>query len=107
MRPHTYDTQVGAIYQSFSSLEEGRVRNIIEVVPCSSGSSSSSPSADGADGAAGTGATPPPLLAGSSATLVVEAAFEARTQRSIALSFRCGWKGLVGGRAGGGDGGGV
>ncbi|EFN51118.1 hypothetical protein CHLNCDRAFT_141300 [Chlorella variabilis] len=59
--------QVGRIWQQFSSLEEGRVQNIIEAhLP------------------------PLPLLgaAGLGLSLVVEAGYEARTARSIALTFR-------------------
>jgi hypothetical protein len=61
---------VGAIYQRFSSLAEGRVQNVIEArLP-----------------------PPPPLAllapdAWLEATLVVEASYEPRTARSIALSF--------------------
>lgn len=69
--------QVGRIYQQFSCLEEGRVQNIIEA----------------------TLPPPPlPLLAGAdlAVTLVVEAGYEARTARSIALSFRCGCGGREG-----------
>jgi hypothetical protein len=70
---------VGRIYQQFSCLQEGRVQNIIKA----------------------TLPPPPlPLLAGAelAVTLVVEAGYEARTARSIALSFRCG----CGGRGRGG-----
>lgn len=59
--------QVGRIWQQFSSLEEGRVQNVIEALP-----------------PAGL-----PLADGASLTLIVEAGWEPRTMRSIALTFRC------------------
>lgn len=52
------------VAQRFSSPEEGRVQNIIDVE------------------AAG------PLVGGSTARLVVDASYEVRTARSIALTFR-------------------
>lgn len=62
------DRQVGRIWQQFSSLDEGRVQNVIEALP-----------------PAGL-----PLADGASLTLIVEAGWEPRTTRSIALTFRCG-----------------
>lgn len=61
--------QVGRIWQQFSSLDEGRVQNVIEALP-----------------PAGL-----PLAEGASLTLIVEAGWEPRTVRSIALTFRCAW----------------
>lgn len=64
----TPDRQVGRIWQQFSSLDEGCVQNVIEALP-----------------PAGL-----PLADGASLTLIVEAGWEPRTTRSIALTFRWG-----------------
>lgn len=63
--PLPLPARAGRIWQRFSSLEGGRVQNVIELRP---------------EGL--------PLLEGSAAVAVVEAAYEQRTARSIALSFR-------------------
>ncbi|PRW33218.1 putative plastid-lipid-associated chloroplastic isoform X2 [Chlorella sorokiniana] len=58
--------RVGRIWQEFSSLDQGVVQNVIEALP-----------------PAGL-----PLADGASLTLIVEAGWEPRTARSIALTFR-------------------
>lgn len=64
--PTNQPSQVGRIWQQFSSVEQGQVLNIIEAL------------------------APPalPLAEGAGLTLVVEAGWEARTARSIALTFK-------------------
>jgi hypothetical protein len=77
--PSSLPCQVGRIYQRFTSLAEGRVQNLMEArLPAG---------------------LPLGLGEGSSLTLVVEAGYEVRTARSIALTFR--W---AGGCNGGGAG---
>ena len=59
-----FPLRVGRVGQRFTSPEEGIVQNIIEVEALV------------------------PILSGTKATLVVEASYEVRTSRSIALSFK-------------------
>lgn len=59
-----FPLRVGRVGQRFTSPEEGRVQNIIEVEALV------------------------PVLSGTKATLVVEASYEVRTGRSIALAFQ-------------------